>query len=416
MDIAARFDRPLVRTHSRSTRYLLVELAAPARERARPRPPLNLALVLDRSGSMSGEKLDLARRAAGTLVRQLSDEDRACVVTYDDEVSVVSPSVRLTSSARADLGRAIEGIRSGGSTNLSGGWLEGCRQVAEQQDGRGTIDRALLLTDGLANVGIVDQEELCGHAAELRARGISTSTFGIGADYNEDLLRAMAEKGGGHYFYLRGAADLAPSFGQELGELLGTVARDVTVEVRAPGAAVALLNDVPSEPVLGGVRVRLGDLASREEKSLVVKVTTERSGAGATVPVRATVTFRDPDDGGLREREASAVNLRHADNREVDRQPRDGRAQRATGLLYAARARAESVSLNRAGRYDEARRVLERTAGRIASYAGSDPELLAAVEGLRVAAPEFGVAMAAPALKEAAFESYRVSRSRRDYR
>src|SRR5687768_5531240 len=97
------------------------------------------------------------------------------------------PSCATTSSAKGNLERSITTIQSGGSTNLSGGWLEGCREVADHQKERGTIDRALLLTDGLANVGIVDQEELCKHASELRKRGVSTSTFGIGDDYNEDL-------------------------------------------------------------------------------------------------------------------------------------------------------------------------------------------------------------------------------------
>ena len=419
MEIDARLDRALVRTRWASSRYALLELTAPARQGSRSRQPLNLALVLDRSGSMAGPKLELARRAATLLVRQLGDDDRVCVVAYDDEVSLVSPSRRATPAAKAELERLIRAVQSGGSTNLGGGWLEGCREVAEQQADRAgsdTIDRALLLTDGLANVGIVDQEELCTHAAQLRKRGISTSTFGMGGDYNEDLLQALADKGGGHYFYLRGPDDVVPSFAHELGELMETVARELVVEVRAPGAAVELLNDLPTEPLADGVRVHLGDLCARQASSLVVKVIAPPGAAGNEVTVRAVALYRDAELGRGRELEFPALSLRRAPDHEVDVQPRDVGVQKATGLLYAARARQVAARLNREGRYDEARRVLERTAERIASHAGSDPELLAAVQELRREAPQFAASMAAPMLKEATYGAYRATRGRKDYR
>lgn len=416
MDLEARFDRTLVRTRYASKRYLVLDLVAPARERRRPRRPLNLALVLDRSGSMAGDKLSLARRAAAMLVRQLEDDDRVCVVSYDDEVSLVAPSRRATPTAKAELERLIGGIGSGGSTNLSGGWLEGCREVAEHQSGTGTIARALLLTDGLANVGIVDQEELSIHAAELCKRGVSTSTFGIGADYNEDLLRTMAVKGGGHYFYLRGPDDLMPSFRRELGDLVELVARDVAVEVRALGAELEPLNDYDAEPLPDGVRLRLDDLGPRERKSLAVKVTTRPAEAGAGVPTEAVLLYREPDDGGGRELRFPPRALRHAADAEVDRQPRDFAVTKAVGLIYAARARQEATALNREGRFREAEQVLGRTAERIAGYAGSVPELCEAVRQLRDLVQHAAAPMPAAALKELDYASYLAQRGRDDYR
>lgn len=416
MELGARLDRALVRTRSASNRYLLLEIVAPAREERRPRQPLNLGVVLDRSGSMAGAKLALAREAAAMLVGQLDDADRVCVVSYDEEVSLVAPSRPTTPAAKAELGRLIREVRSGGSTNLSGGWLEGCREVAEHQDGRGAIDRVLVLTDGLANVGIVDQEELCKHAEELRRRGVSTTTFGVGEDYNEDLLQAMADKGGGHYFYLRGPDDLVPSFRQELGELLELVARDVTVEVRVPGAAVELLNDYGSESLSDGVRVRLGELAARERKALVLKVTTRPAEVGAELPIEAVLMYREPDLGRGRELRFRPLSLRHAEDRRVDAQERDFAATKAVGLVYAARAKQEAATLNRQGRYEEARRVLERTAERIAGYAGADPELGEAVRQLRDLAERAVEPTAAAMLKEATYAAYRAQRTRGDYR
>ncbi len=415
MQLKARFDRPLARTHSASSRYLLLEITAPDRPRRQPRQPLNLAIVLDRSGSMAGEKLALARQAAAMLVRQLDDADRACVIAYDDEVSRVSPSRPATPAAKAELERLIRGIQSGGSTNLSGGWLEGCRDVANHQvEARRGIDRALLLTDGLANVGIVDQEELCTHAGELRARGISTSTFGIGADFNEDLLQAMADKGGGHYFYLRGPDDLAPSFRRELGELMEIVARDAVVEVRM-AVAVELLNDQPVERLPDGVRVPLGDLCAREQIPLAFQVTTVPAATGSEVPIHALVMYREPHLGRGRELRFPDVALRHAADRQVDGQKRDFEVTKQVGLLYAARAKREAAALNREGRFDEARRLLERTAERIESYAGSDPELREAIRQLRELAPQAALPMAAPAVKEMTYAAYLTARNRSDY-
>lgn len=416
MELSARIDRGLVRTRFASSRYLLLEVTAPALARQRSRQPLNLALVLDRSGSMAGAKLALARDAATMLVRQLDERDRVCVVTYDDEVSLIAPSRAATPAAKAELARLIGAVQSGGSTNLGGGWLEGCREVAEHQNGSGAVDRALLLTDGLANVGIVDQEELCRHAAELRKRGISTSTFGVGDDYNEDLLQAMADKGGGNYFYLRGADDLAPGFRQELGDLMELSARDVVLEVRAPGSVLEPLNDYATEPLPDGLRIRLGDLISREQKAVVINVVTPPAEAGQVRRVEAVAMYREPDLGRGRELVFPPVTLRHAPDVEVDAQASDFDVTKRVGLLYAARAKREATALNREGRFDEARRILERTAERIESYAGSDQELLQAARDLRGFAVAAQSPMPVAFAREATFASYLHTRGRKDYR
>ena len=151
--------------------------------------PLNLSVVLDRSGSMSGPKLVYARRAAADLVRRLRPEDVVSVVAYDDQVTTVAQP--HTGDAQSDLPAEIEGIEVGGSTNLSGGWLRGrelvsCDRAASSKNG---VNRVLLMTDGLANVGITNPEQLVGLCKNALEAGVTTSTIGFGDDYDEELLR-----------------------------------------------------------------------------------------------------------------------------------------------------------------------------------------------------------------------------------
>jgi Ca-activated chloride channel family protein len=171
-----------------------------------------------------------------------------------------------------ELTAAIAGIWPGGSTNLSGGWLKG---VEELRRATGDGPRALvLLTDGRANVGVVETDRLVAMAGGARNQGALTSTIGFGADFDEDLLSAMADAGGGNAHYAP-TPDAAPAiFAEEFDGLAATVAQNVSVEIR-PGSDVeilAVLNDYPATPVAGGVQLALGDAWGGEHRRLVLRL------------------------------------------------------------------------------------------------------------------------------------------------
>jgi Ca-activated chloride channel family protein len=218
---------------------------------------------------MSGEKLDAARKAAAMLVRRLSPADTVSVVAFDDAVDVVAPPA--TGDAQEALPGLIESIQSGGSTNLSGGWLRGRDLVADNLRDGG-VNRVLLLTDGQANVGIVEPKKLTGLCKQGVKKGVSTTTIGFGEDYDEDLLKAMADAGGGGTYYIEKVDQASGVFEEELEGLLSIVAQNVRVTVQ-PGAHadhVKVLHEYPSHTQDDVLTLEVGDLYAREPRRILM--------------------------------------------------------------------------------------------------------------------------------------------------
>jgi Ca-activated chloride channel family protein len=345
----------------------------------RGRVPLNLALVLDRSGSMGGPKLQAAREAASLAVGRLWPDDLVGVVAYDDEVVVVEEPGPGTN--QTGLAQRLRGIEPGGMTNLSGGWLKGRELVARNAGSEG-VHRVLLLTDGRANHGITDPEvltELCRTAA---AHGITTTTIGFGRDFDEELLRSMADAGGGATYYIE-KSDQAPAvFEEELDGLLSLTAQNVAVEVRTTSAVglAAVRHSYPSTPTGDGLRLELGDLYAREPKRLLLELAVDEvpgAGAGgspgdaaathlATLSLTADVLEAG---GGVVHRTLDlAITLDVEEGARVDPEVR-----REMLLLDAADARERALEEERRGRWDAAAEALRRASRKLRT-AGLDDE------------------------------------------
>lgn len=414
--LTVRTDRRLIRAHARSERFLVVEVVAPTAppDPGRRRPPVNLAFVLDRSGSMSSrDKLPLARRAIDEAIARLDPGDRFAVVAYDDRIDTVLEGSPASPEARRLAAERLAAIDARGSTNLAGGWMRGCEQVALDLREQG-VNRVLLLTDGLANVGITDADELAAHASELRARGVATSTFGVGTDFDERLLAGMADAGGGHFYLIANEAQIRDLIASEVGETLEVTARDVVVEITAPESVrVDTMSAFRLERRGSRTLVHLGDMVSGQQIRIVLRLTFDFGEVGREVG--AMIGLADRDGAFGREAPAlvpASVAWTYADHAANDRQERDRVVDRAVGRTFAARAQEEAVRLNRVGRYEEASAALEGVRRRIAAYAGSDPELNAIVDELRTEMPVFSTVMPEMDRKQRHFASYAMRASR----
>ena len=397
MKIIANLDRRLVPSTVSSERYLRVEIiaekATSQEAGAGPqRLPLNLALIIDRSGSMMGTKLEKAKEAAIFCLRNLTSNDRAAVVSYDDTVTLVSPSRKLTPDPKQEMIAAVQRIQSGGSTNLGGGWLTGAQEVANYQHESNYLNRAILLSDGLANVGIVDPVALERHAAELRSRGISTTTMGIGVDFNEELMERMAIKGGGHFYFIEHAGQIPDFLHRELGEVLATSARDVTATLNvSAGVEAKLVNTFETNTVGADLKVRLDDMMADEARSMLFKLSVQPGHLGTTLPLRIMVTYADAASGERMSVESSEAILTYATEAECEREQPNPGVMEQVAMQEAARARQEALQYDAAGDYARSAQVLAGAANFVAMAAPASPEAQAEVEALRdesVAAPE----------------------------
>jgi uracil DNA glycosylase len=238
-----------------------------------PRLPLNLSLVLDRSGSMSGKPLQQAIAAAEVLIGQLDANDTLSVVLFDNQVATVVDPQSVTDPDA--IRKAVRKIKPGGSTNLHGGWIQGCNHV-RQRVGERLIHRVLLLTDGQANVGIRDPKELIAAAAGEAEKGILTTALGFGTGFNEDLLIGMAEASGGNFYFIETPEDATQVFHIE-GETLTSIAAQNLTLTMTPAKdsgvkIVEVLNHYPARAAGNGLEVTVGDVYSAEDKLVAVTI------------------------------------------------------------------------------------------------------------------------------------------------
>ena len=253
-----------------------VEVEARKSDDAR-RAPMNLAIVLDRSGSMEGAKLEKARQAAAMAVDKLGDDDIFSLVTYDDQTDLLIPPERVGGrDHREELKARIHRIQAGGSTALHAGVVLGAKQVRRFFE-KERVNRVILLSDGIANVGPSSTSDLARLGRELRGDGIAVSTIGLGDDYNEDLMTALAEASNANYYYVKDAEKLPGIFAQELGAARSLLARSIVIRIEAPDGV--RLKEIIGRPEIEChdrvVEIKMPELFGSEKRRFLVRCVAE---------------------------------------------------------------------------------------------------------------------------------------------
>jgi Ca-activated chloride channel family protein len=339
-----------------TTTWLKVALTGQAPDGGRGRTPVNVAFVIDRSGSMSGDKIREARNAALAALDHLGPQDIVSVVIYDHVVDVLVPATKLTD--RGAVERAIRGIATRGDTALFAGVARGAAEVRKFA-GSGYVNRVVLLSDGLANVGPSTPGALGDLGASLGREGVGVTTIGLGAGYNEDLMTVLARRSDGTHYFAERASDLATVFRYELGDLTSVAAQDLRVRVECADG-VRPLRALGLDAWLSGrvVTATMNQLYAGQERFVLIEVEVPARGADGSFDVaRAEVTYREPHDGRTATLTASVGVRACGDAAEVAR-AEDGRVLADATLLLATERARQAVLLRDEGRVEEARRLL----------------------------------------------------------
>jgi len=268
MHLNAHLDVDLIAVEQEDEIALMLELTAPPAPVNEARASATLEVVLDRSGSMGDGRLAAALTALDALVARLDPADRFGLVVFDDQVDIVVPAGPLQD--KQAVRDAIRGVRTGGMTNLSGGYLRGIQEARRVSDGRGAT--LLLLSDGHANQGLTSAAELETVAASARGQGVTTATLGLGLGYDEVLMSGVARGGSGNHAFAEQGDTAGRLIAAEVDGLLSQTAQAASLIVRPTGdvAGLTLWNDLPSTAIDGGVMVELGDFYGSETRKIVL--------------------------------------------------------------------------------------------------------------------------------------------------
>ncbi len=268
MHLSTLLDCDLVAVEQTDELTLLVELTAPTPTNRTKRQPATLQVVLDRSGSMGGDRLEGAKTALLGLVDRLNPSDNLGVVAFDNAVQIVVPAGPLTNKAAVKA--AIAAIEAGGSTDLSAGYLRGLQEA--QRVAGPTGDTVLLISDGHANAGVTDADQLSSVAAQAKAKGVTTSTLGFGLGYDERLLAALARGGAGNELFAEEADSAVAKISGEVDSLLDQVAQAASLWLTWSQyvAGIDVLNDLTMIGLPDGAMLELGSFYAGETRRLLI--------------------------------------------------------------------------------------------------------------------------------------------------
>jgi len=356
--IKARWDHHQVPVGKESSRGLLIEIEAekPELMEQPERPAVNIALVIDRSGSMSGGPMQAAIDAAVGVCEQLREQDRLSVVSYDDRIDVLVNGMEMNQAGRQRAELAIRSLRARGTTNLSGGWLQGARSVAniiEQHDFES--GHVILLSDGLANVGEQDPEALATLAAGLAERNVTSSCVGIGERYSLLQMSAIAEAGQGELHQSSEPSEIVEVLMGELGEQTQIVARNFSIHLKGIEMHRARqLTNYRKMPVNGRNEYFLGNLIGGQKRQLAFLVDFPPYPKTDVRNFTCTATWLDAETAIEEQHTAKRFEIQFVPVEAFDKRERNKEVAQAIADIWMARQGYDAMMFNERGQFAEA--------------------------------------------------------------
>jgi Ca-activated chloride channel family protein len=376
------------------------------------RPPANIALVVDTSGSMAGMRIINARNAARSFVESLSDGDVVSLVSFDDTAAERLPPTALSAHTRPTVSRAIESLRAAGGTNLFDGLRFGEARAANASASH-PIRRLVLLSDGRANVGPSSPAMLGEIARRGAERGVQVTSMGVGEGYDETTLNALAVASSGRLYHIDEPGETASILERELALLRSTAATDAFVEiVPAPGVQLLDVEGARAERDGMGLRVPLGTMFAGQHREMLVRarVSGQRAVEAASPVALASVRlhFRDSSEGGLERVHEIVTRYRVSNDPNAVTASVNSKVQTIAASLESGRAAVEAAQRMNEGDFKAAEQKLAEAETRMrdrAARATTADEKKRATAVASTMATARGAARAAPAAPPAARRS-----------
>ena len=281
--LSADLAHPRILAGKKMTTYLKVGLTGFDLEAAAKRAPVNVAIVIDKSGSMAGDKIKHAKEAAKQALDRLGPGDMVSVIAFSDKVEVIAPASSL--SEREAVKSAIDRITANGSTALFAGVSKGSEELRKNKQAN-QVNRIVLLSDGIANVGPSSPQDLGRLGTALSKEGITVTTLGLGLDYNEDLMTQLALHSDGNHAFIKDSAELANIFQREFGDILSVVAQRISVKIHCAGG-IRPVRVLGREADIRGqdVSLAMNQIYAKQEKYIMLEVEIPEGAADTDAPV-----------------------------------------------------------------------------------------------------------------------------------
>lgn len=340
--------------------YLRLSVKGAPIAKDRKRSPVNVALVLDRSGSMQGDRIASAKLAAREALDRLGPEDVVALVAYNHEIEVMQPATPL--GREHALKAKIASLEAAGRTALHGGVVVGANEVRRHL-AENSVNRVILLSDGLANVGPSTPKELAELGRELGADGISVTTIGLGLDYNEDLMSRLAAASDGNHAFVEDPEDLAGIFASEFGDAQSITAKDIEIIIECH-AGFKPLRVLGREAKIDGntLRLKLNQLQGANERYFVVEMDApEGKATGEAEVASVSIDYLDLAAGARKQAAAKASGRYSASQEDIEKSVNKSvMGQVATQI--ATEASEKAVEMRDKGDITGAKKMLEGNA------------------------------------------------------
>ena len=340
--------------------YLRIALTGFELPNEEERQPVNVAIVIDKSGSMQGEKIRQARKAAIGALERLGSDDILSIITYDSTVDVLVPATKA--SDRELIRKKIESIQAGGNTALFAGVSKGAAEIRKFLDEK-TVNRVILLSDGLANVGPSTPSELAQLGESLIKESISVSTLGLGLGYNEDLMSRLAVAGSGNHVFIEDAENLVNVFQNEFDDVLSVVAQQIRIVANvAPGVRPVKVLNSQADITGQQVSIDLGQLYAKQERYFVLEVEVPFAVKGTAMPVAEVAVEYTNMVTETTDKLTSAVEVKFTEDKTVATNAIDKSVFASCMILVANETNKRATELRDAGQINAACNLLQTNA------------------------------------------------------